>query len=189
MKVYDREGNVIEVLDYREKPLNEQIHYARVLEKRSAQFRLTPVLWWSAWAGVIVGWVATLTSFILACVGIATKAYPMAWAFAVLGLVLGVTAFFGTGFLAGYHTKHGMPKKLVEKPKEMYCKSCQKKIEDEQESGREMRAQELLTELASLGVTSVPALAAVPERQDEVDEEEDHVWTPPPDPPFNRGKR
>ena len=27
------------------------------------------------------------------------------------------------------------------------------------------------------------------ERQDEVDEEEDRVWTPPPDPPFNRGKR
>lgn len=185
MKVYDREGNVIEVLDYHERSLNEQIQSARVLEKKSVQFRLTPVLWWSAWTGVIFGWVATVTSFILACVGIATQSWPMAWAFGTLGLVLGVTSFFGTGFLAGYHTKHGMPKKLVEKPKEMYCKSCQKKLEDDLEIGKQQRAQELLTELASLGVNTVPALPA-PHLVDELDEEEDHVWTPPPDSPFGK---
>lgn len=183
MKVYDREGNVIEVLDYREKPLNEQIHYARVVEKRAVQFRLTPVLWWSAWAGVIAGWVTALVGFLFMCIGILNQSAGVAWAGTALGTTFAVASFFATGSLVIYHNKHGMPKKLVEKPKEMYCKSCQKKLEDDLEIGKQQRAQELLTELASLGVNTVPALPA-PHLVDELDEEEDHVWTPPPESPF-----
>ena len=189
MKVYDREGNVIEVQDYNGRVLNEQIQYAKVLEKRNAQFRLSPALWWFSWAGIILGWTLTLVLFVVGSVGILVGSPGLAWAGGVMGLVLGVATFFPMVGLVEYHKRHGMPKKLVDKPKEMYCKSCQQKLEDELEIGKKERAQELLTELASLGVTTVPALPAGPHLVDELDEEEDHVWTPPPDPPFNRGKR
>jgi hypothetical protein len=189
VKVYDREGNVIEVQDYNGRALNEQIQYAKVLEKKNAQFRLTPVTWWLGWGGVILGWTLTLVLFVLGCIGILVGSAGLAWAGGVMGLVLGAATFFPMVGLIEYHKRHGMPKKLVDKPKEMYCKKCQKQLEDELEVGKQQRAQELLTELASLGVSAVPALSAAPEPSDEEDEKEDHVWTPPPDDPFSRKRR
>ena len=186
MKVYDREGNVIEVSDYNGRTLNDQIQYAKVLEKKAVQFRLTPSLWWLSWAGVIAGWTITMALFVLSAVGILTASEGLAWASAGLAIVLGVATFFPMVGLVEYHKRHGMPKKLVDKPKEMYCKSCQKKLEDELEIGKQQRAQELLTELASLGVSTVPALPGGPHLVDELDEEDDHVWTPPPDSPFGK---
>lgn len=171
MKVYDREGNVIEVSDYNGRALNDQIQYAKVLEKKNAQFRLTPVMWWAAWTGVILGWISTMVAFILGCLGILTTSPGLAWAGGVLGVVLGIGAFFSMLVLVEYHKRHGMPKTLVEKPVELYCKKCQKQLEEELEVANEQRRAELLIELASLGVDTVPALEAARETG----------WKPPTD--------
>jgi len=173
-KVYDREGNVITLLDWSGNDITDQIRSVKVVERRTAQFRLTPMLWWSAWAGVLLGWLTTLVSFILACVGIATSHDAMLWAFTALGFVLGIAAFFSTMGLAEYHKKHGMPKRIKEQPKAYYCKNCQTQLENDLKISEEQRRIELLAELESLGgiPEQVPALEAAPDPG---------VWQPPTD--------
>jgi hypothetical protein len=174
MKVYDREGNVIEILDYHGVVLNEQARSARVLERRTGQFRLNPFLFWSGWALVILGWIGTLALLALSMLLWAEGSNNPAWASGFGGLFAGVATFFGMMGMVVYYQKHGIPKRLVEKPVEMYCKSCQQKLEQDLEIGQQQRAQELLTELATLGY-GVPAIEASKEEPD-IGE---HVWTPP----------
>ena len=181
MRVYDREGNVIELLDWQGTVLNDQASTARVLEKRNGQFRLTPFLFWSAWGAVILGWIGTALLLTVSMLFWAGNHESPAWASGFGGVFLGVASFFGMLGMTVYYNKHGIPKKLVEKPVEMYCKSCQQKLEEELEIGQQQRAEELLTELATLGY-GIPAIEAPRD-------EEPAGWTPPEEPPFNRGQR
>jgi hypothetical protein len=160
MKIYDREGNVIEVQDYYGKVLNESISSARVLEKRNGQFRLGPALFWSAWGAVILGCVLTLCLFTLSMVLWSGSQVSPAWASGIGGLLAGVFSFFGMFGMSTYYAKHGVPKRLKEKPVEMYCKSCQTKLENDLELANEQRRAELLIELDQLGGPSLPALEA-----------------------------
>ena len=187
MRVYDREGNVIELLDWQGTVLNDQASTARVLEKRNGQFRLTPFLFWSAWGAVILGWIGTALLLTVSMLFWAGNHESPAWASGFGGVFLGVASFFGMLGMTVYYNKHGIPKKLVEKPVEMYCKSCQQKLEEELEIGQQQRAQELLTELASLGVEIIPAIEA-PKDEPEVGEPVD-AWRPPREDPFDRKRR
>ena len=131
MKVYDREGNVIEILDYNGTVLNEQARSARVLERRTGQFRMGPVLFWSGWSAVILGWLGTALLLTMSMLFWAGNHESPAWASGFGGVFLGVATFFGMMGMVLYYNKHGIPKRLKEKPVEMYCKSCQQKLEEE----------------------------------------------------------
>ena len=188
MKVYDAHGNVIEVQDWHGNVLNEQIQTARVLEKRNGQFRLTPFLFWSAWGVAIFGWVFTLGLFAMSMLLWSVDSESPAWASGVGAILAGLATFFGMVGMAEYYKKHGVPKKLNEKPVEMYCKSCQTKLENDLELANEQRRAELLVELEQLGGPPLPALEA----PDSVFEEGGQIkeeWRPPREDPFDRRKR
>lgn len=183
--VYDAQGNRIEVQDYRGEPLTDQIRSAKILERRNGQFRLTPFLFWSAWGVAIFGWVFTLSLFALSMLLWSVDSESPAWASGVGAVLAGAASFFGTVGLAEYYKKHGVPKNVNEKPVEMYCKTCQKKLENDLEIANEQRRAELLVELEQLGGPPLPALEASVREP----EEEEVGWRPPRDDPFDRKGR
>jgi len=190
VKIYDREGNMIEVQDWQGHPLNESIRSARVLEKATGQFRLTPFLFWAAWGAVIVGWISTLVLFALTMVFWA-GAHFAAWGFLGGAVVTGIASFFGSVGLAEYYKKHGVPLKSRSKPVELYCKACEKKIEEDLEVANEQRRAELLIELDALGGPPLPALEAPAEVEEDLDTGRDAKgnWRPPRTDPFDRKGR
>lgn len=194
MKVYDREGNVIEVQDYRGNVLNDQIQAAKILEKRAGQYRLTPFLFWAAWGGVITGYVigATLlglSMLLWALNGSLHTSSSGPWATGIGGVIALALTFTGNYVMVEYYKKHGVPKRLNEKPVELYCKGCQTKLENDLEVANEQRRAELLVELEQLGGPPLPALEAPDTVFDEGGEIKEQ-WRPPRESPFDeKGRR
>jgi len=190
VRVFDQQGNVIEVHDWQGNPLNDSIRSARVIERRKAgQFRLTPALFWAIWGTICAAWVVCLTLLGLAMVAWSMAAVNAGWALGVGGVIVGVASFFGMVGMSEYYKHHGVPKTFKEPPKELYCKKCQAKLEEELNVANEQRREELLAELKQLGVNLTPALEAA---KDTVFEESGKVkeqWRPPREDPFDRGKR
>jgi len=196
VKIYDREGNVIEIKDYHGRVLNDEAQSARILERRTGQFRLSPFLFWAAWGGVIAGYVLTvfllgLSMLLWAMNGSLHTSSSQPWACGIGGVIALVVTVAGNYSMVEYYKKHGVPKSLKEKPVELYCKSCEKRIEEDLEVANEQRRAELLIELDALGGPPVPALEAPKDFQTggQVTKPagEDVVgWRPPKESPFRK---
>jgi hypothetical protein len=144
MKLYDIQGNELEVKDYRGNVVNDEARTATIIGRtRTGQFRLNPMIFWSAWAGVAV---CLLVGAIVLGLGILKTSYPVMF-FSTVPLLSGIT---GAYILYGYYSKFGVPLVFKEAPKEFYCKKCEAKIEKDLEIANQEKIDEALSTLESL---------------------------------------